>query len=376
MIQWVSAAAVMATFALPAGAASDPEEEILLGKFLDVARTSKYQYQLGDKPPKSARRSVPPRCSADGEETTLRCVREADGSKALVPWKLKPEAQKRFPEAEQLFHANKLEEALAAYDEVLVLEPDFAPAWLFSGDVPYHLGDYEEALRRFRKAIELDNTMAQAHSFSADALAHLGRQEEAVEEYLLAMVFRPTYTEAQEHLRDLLADMGYFFYRLPFEAPDDAFPGKKGKKIYVPAVGQGKNSTAWHAFSLCQAVWQFEPTFEPEKTAKDAPWNLGRDAQCVMTFWQAWGPIIEPLKKAKEEGKNPELADFSAPAQHVARVLRRNLLTGYVLVEYWGTRCPSLMRLLSDELIREALAYLKGACIVPDARREPPKRGR
>jgi tetratricopeptide (TPR) repeat protein len=348
------------------------EEQGLSRKFLLIALASQTEYVLGEGPPKRGRVVPPGRCESKNEEPLYRCVPDGKGGKQLVPWNVKPEARELFEKAEKLYASGQLSEALKLYDQVLELDPEFGLAWLFSGDVPFKQGDFPEALRRYRKVLDLDPTVAQAHRFADDALWRMGRKDEAVEEYLKALALRPTYKEAESSLRDLLNELGYFFYRLPFEPPDEVLPGRKGKRVYVPLLGKATDSSGWFAFSLCQAVWQFEPSYRPELEGKTDPWFLDRDAECVEAFWENSEGLKKLAESVQKEGDVQEKLDAQPEAvRHWLRVLANNLQKGYTLVEYYGMRCPSVMRLLPEPAFQEALAYLDLACIVPDARRLP-----
>jgi len=352
------------------------EPSSLARKFITIANESKIGYVIGVQLPKGAKPVLLPRCEDDADASLLRVVLRSDGKRELVPWETKKQAADLFWRAEEAFSKQDWKTAQALYSKVLELDSDYGPAWLFSGDVAYRMGDFEEALRRYRKAIELDKTNPTAHLFAGDALLQLGRQEEALREYLLALAYRPTYRLAEAKIRSLGAKIGYFFFRMPFDPPDGVFPAKKGENVHVPTDPKAKDAVAWLSFSLCQAVWRYEPEYRKDVANRQEPFSLERDAECIQAFWDSWGDVLkeEAAKKLEEKPEGQEkpaitAEDVSERGKHVARVLVTNTLPGYVLVEYLGMRCSRAMRFLPDAAIELAVEYLSKACFVADARR-------
>jgi tetratricopeptide (TPR) repeat protein len=74
----------------------------------------------------------------------------------------------------------RYEEALAAYEQVLGLDPNFALASFAKGFVLGNLKRYKEALAAYEQAIRLDPGFTLAYNNKADALANLGRNKEAL----------------------------------------------------------------------------------------------------------------------------------------------------------------------------------------------------
>ena len=82
--------------------------------------------------------------------------------------------------AAALDDAERLAEALAAYDRAIELDPGSAAAHTGRGIALRHLGRAEEALAAYDRAIELDPGNATTHGNRGVALQHLGRAEEAL----------------------------------------------------------------------------------------------------------------------------------------------------------------------------------------------------
>jgi tetratricopeptide (TPR) repeat protein len=79
--------------------------------------------------------------------------------------------------------AGRLNDALAAYREVLALKPDLVAAWIGCGKVFYDLDRYDEALAALDKALALEPKFAEAMMLRSYVLADLERFGEAIIAY-------------------------------------------------------------------------------------------------------------------------------------------------------------------------------------------------
>lgn len=77
----------------------------------------------------------------------------------------------------------RYEEALAAYEEAIRLNPNDAESYKSKGSILYNLKRYEEALVAYGEAIRLDPTNASYHNNKGDAFDKLERYEEALAAY-------------------------------------------------------------------------------------------------------------------------------------------------------------------------------------------------
>jgi len=73
----------------------------------------------------------------------------------------------------------RYEEALAAYDQAIRLDPNFAKAYNNKGIALYNLKRYEEAIAVYDQAIRLDPNFAKAYNNKGIALERLGKKTEA-----------------------------------------------------------------------------------------------------------------------------------------------------------------------------------------------------
>src|SRR6266567_2635497 len=77
----------------------------------------------------------------------------------------------------------RYEEALTAYKQAIRLDPNYALAYSGKGSVLYNLERYEEALATYEQAIRLDPSNALTYNYKGDTLYKLKRYEEALAVY-------------------------------------------------------------------------------------------------------------------------------------------------------------------------------------------------
>jgi tetratricopeptide (TPR) repeat protein len=86
--------------------------------------------------------------------------------------------------------------ALASYDRVVELRPDYAEALFNRGNILHELKRFEEALASYDRVVELQPDYAEALFNRANTLHELKRFEEALASYEGAIELRPDYAEA------------------------------------------------------------------------------------------------------------------------------------------------------------------------------------
>ena len=91
-------------------------------------------------------------------------------------------------------------EAIASYQKVLKLDPDYAPAHINLGTLYYNQSDYEQAEAHYRKAIEADPRYALAYFDLGNVLDETQRVDEAIAAYGAALQLAPTYADAHYNL--------------------------------------------------------------------------------------------------------------------------------------------------------------------------------
>ena len=92
------------------------------------------------------------------------------------------------------------EEAVAAYEKVLEIDPAHAAAHINLGTLYYNRQDHMKAEKHYRLAIEADPRYALAYFDLGNVLDETGRVKEAIETYQTALQLAPTYADAHYNL--------------------------------------------------------------------------------------------------------------------------------------------------------------------------------
>jgi tetratricopeptide (TPR) repeat protein len=359
---------------------SGAEEEVqsLPARFLKLAEQSKLVYQIGNAPVKQPVQDV----SCEGTAANYRAIGVGSAKVELVPWPPKPDARSHFEEAEKLYTAQKMDEALEAYDKGLALDPEYGPGWLFSGDVPFHKGDHAGALARYRRAIALDPTLAIAHRFAAHALDRLGRYGEARDEYLTALLYRPAYQEADKALRSLALQTDFWVRRVPFNPPPGLVGEREGKNVPVGFLLEDTSvAPGWVSYAMCKAIWRHEDGYRAERLGRKEPYRFTFEEELECTTAYIQDRLLSLDDGADDRGKSAgtkgdamtedPLAAAPKDLKTLVEISNAGLLQGYVLVENLGRRCPDIMRRLSPSGLEAARRYLWESVIVHDDKGAP-----
>jgi tetratricopeptide (TPR) repeat protein len=96
---------------------------------------------------------------------------------------------------------SKFDDAITAYDNAIGLNPEFAYAWCNKGDSLQKKSSYEDAIKAYDKAIELDPTDAYPLNNKGVVLSKLGKYEDAIKAFDQALGIDPNNEEAQSNKR-------------------------------------------------------------------------------------------------------------------------------------------------------------------------------
>jgi tetratricopeptide (TPR) repeat protein len=106
-----------------------------------------------------------------------------------------------------LGNLKRYEEALAAYEQAIRLDPTDPLAYYNKGIALHNLKRYEEALAALEQAIRLDPNLARAYNGKGTALGNLKRYEEALAAYEQVIRLDPTNTDAYTNKGAALGDL-------------------------------------------------------------------------------------------------------------------------------------------------------------------------
>ena len=111
-------------------------------------------------------------------------------------------------EGNALHSLNRSQEALAAYEQAIHLDPNLAAAYNNKGMALYDLKRYQEALAAYEQAIRLDPNLALAYNGKGAALRALNRSQEALAAYEQAIRLDPNFANAYHNKGLALETLG------------------------------------------------------------------------------------------------------------------------------------------------------------------------
>jgi tetratricopeptide (TPR) repeat protein len=116
-------------------------------------------------------------------------------------------AAQAWERAKTLRAAGRVEEALAACDRALAIDPLYAPAWCGKGDLLRERERYEEAVAAYDHALANDLLLAVAWYGKAQALNKLKLRDEALQAYERALGLEPKWVQAWIDKGDVLTHL-------------------------------------------------------------------------------------------------------------------------------------------------------------------------
>jgi tetratricopeptide (TPR) repeat protein len=108
--------------------------------------------------------------------------------------------QEMFLEAVQAEEAGEKIRAIKIYQEIMELDPSFAPAWINLGTIHFHLREFGWAEQLYRRATEIDPTYVLAFFDLGNVLDELQRPDESITAYQRAIALAPGYADAHYNL--------------------------------------------------------------------------------------------------------------------------------------------------------------------------------
>ena len=86
-----------------------------------------------------------------------------------------------------LYHGNRTEKAISAYDKVIALKPGFAEAYNIRGILRSELGQHHDALADYTEAIRIKPDYAEAYVYRGILETHLGKINKAKSDFQKAL---------------------------------------------------------------------------------------------------------------------------------------------------------------------------------------------
>ena len=92
------------------------------------------------------------------------------------------------------FDRQKYLSAIKDFDQVIILKPDYVPAYKIRSDLHLRLGQYESAIKDSEKLIELSPSEASGYFHRGYAYTQLRNYEQAIEDFTMVTTIDPQYT--------------------------------------------------------------------------------------------------------------------------------------------------------------------------------------
>ena len=106
----------------------------------------------------------------------------------------------RFLAAVRAEELGDKQRAIAVYEEILALDPDYAAAAINLGTIYFHLRQYGRAEELYRRATLADPDYVLAYFDLGNVLDELERLDESIAAYLKAVALSPSYADAHYNL--------------------------------------------------------------------------------------------------------------------------------------------------------------------------------
>ncbi|MGA7242847.1 MAG: tetratricopeptide repeat protein [Terracidiphilus sp.] len=108
--------------------------------------------------------------------------------------------QELFVAAVQAEEAGEKQTAIALYEELLQVDPDYAPGYINLGTIHFHLRQFPRAEELYRQATEKDPGYVLAFFDLGNVLDELERPDESIAAYQRAVELAPRYADAHYNL--------------------------------------------------------------------------------------------------------------------------------------------------------------------------------
>ena len=108
--------------------------------------------------------------------------------------------QEQFAAAVQAEESGEKSRAISLYDQIIIAEPDFAPAYINLGTIYFHMRRFGRAEELYRRATVADPGYVLAFFDLGNVLDELDRPEESIAAYRQAIALAPRYADAHYNL--------------------------------------------------------------------------------------------------------------------------------------------------------------------------------
>ncbi len=180
-----------------------------------------------------------------------------------------PSADDHVAEGARLHELGQLEDAAAAFQEAIALDPEHAVAYFQLGMVYYDLGRFAESLAALEKAAELDPNDPDTQRNLGTAYGKMNEWEKAIAPYEKAVELKPDFGEAYGDLAGAYANTG--------KIADAIAAGEKAIELAPEYVTAHNNLGIAYGMQgdLDQAITLFKKALQINPEDAMAHYNLG-----------------------------------------------------------------------------------------------------
>jgi len=257
-------------------------------------------------------------------------LREKDGGYSLETLSLSDKAQPVYDEAEGAFKTGDFKKAIALYNRVLSVQPDYCHALTLIGDAYFSLGLFDSARAYFTRSIGSNFADYNAHWFLADTYRKLGDLKAALKEITIAHLLNVNHANLQKAIR---------YYRERTNRPwkNWAFEpvyhlSKEGNRVAI------KTKAEWMGYALVKAVWAYEPGY--------AQSMLGETKEKLVIVWPEEKEAVLAVLASNDKLK------------HINEIIEKEFFTEFILYEVAAKKSPSVLVLLPREMFMRVVEYV------------------
>jgi tetratricopeptide (TPR) repeat protein len=220
----------------------------------------------------------------DNSEMLLMLLEQVHVDSHAPVYSENPEVNELIRTGEEEFAKGHLDQAKAAYQQAILLEPTNYPATLYLGDLFFKQKEYGTASEWLKKASEIDPNRDEAFRYWGDALERMNKPAEAREKFIQAVIAQPYSNNTWRHLQIWAKDEGSDLTFPHIQSPN-SFQKKSDKEINITidsgSLDKHDGTSAWMLYSLMRASWQgdeFKKNFPDEKAYRH---SLKEESLCL-----------------------------------------------------------------------------------------------
>lgn len=206
------------------------------------------------------------------------------------PVALPNDAQECNTLGNQWLQANRVADAVRAYDRAIALRADYVDPHFNRGNAMLRLQRHAEALACFDKAIALSPQLALAHYNRGTVLESLGRKSEAMDSYRAVLALEPQHTQAQFNLGNLYLGLKQF---------DAAVACMDRVIAHAPQVAQAhvaRGSALLKTNCLREAIASFDQALAIDPEYADALSNRGASRLQLKEYDAAFADLDRAIR--------------------------------------------------------------------------------